>query len=145
MLFRHQVFHCLPHMWIVRTASLWHFEYCNYVGLIRQSLGLCRLNRQCVAMKTVMLVYYWQNTEMRLDIPLVYLTDIVRVQWVYLQLIVWVYATTHLLLKSNTLEQIFKMPPFSFWHCRFKGKLSDSFTSYNYIGNTKVSVSIKNT
>ena len=27
----------------------------------------------------------------------------------------------------------------------FKGKLSDSFTNYNYVGNTKVSVSIKNT
>ena len=26
-----------------------------------------------------------------------------------------------------------------------KGKLSDSFTNYNYVGNTKVSVSIKNT
>ena len=25
----------------------------------------------------------------------------------------------------------------------FKGKLSDSFTNYNYVGNTKVSVSIK--
>jgi len=24
-----------------------------------------------------------------------------------------------------------------------KGKLSDSFTNYNYVGNTKVSVSIK--
>ena len=27
----------------------------------------------------------------------------------------------------------------------FKGKLSDSFTNYNYVGNTKVSVSIKKT
>ena len=27
----------------------------------------------------------------------------------------------------------------------FKGKLSDSFTYYNYVGNTKVSVSIKKT
>jgi len=26
-----------------------------------------------------------------------------------------------------------------------KGKLSDSFTNYNYVGNTKVSVSIKKT
>jgi len=26
---------------------------------------------------------------------------------------------------------------------RIKGKLSDSFTNYNYVGNTKVSVSIK--
>ena len=26
---------------------------------------------------------------------------------------------------------------------KFKGKLSDSFTNYNYVGNTKVSVSIK--
>jgi len=29
--------------------------------------------------------------------------------------------------------------------CMFKGKLSDSFTNYNYVGNTKVSVSIKKT
>jgi len=28
---------------------------------------------------------------------------------------------------------------------KFKGKLSDSFTNYNYVGNTKVSVSIKKT
>jgi len=27
----------------------------------------------------------------------------------------------------------------------FKGKLSNSFTNYNYVGNTKVSVSIKKT
>jgi len=33
------------------------------------------------------------------------------------------------------------MLPFS----RLKGKLSDSFTNYNYVGNTKVSVSIKKT
>ena len=26
---------------------------------------------------------------------------------------------------------------------KFKGELSDSFTNYNYVGNTKVSVSIK--
>jgi len=40
------------------------------------------------------------------------------------------------------------------WYCgyfqykkfaKFKGKLSDSFTTYNYVGNTKVSVSIKKT
>ena len=30
-------------------------------------------------------------------------------------------------------------------HSVFKGKLSDSFTNYNYVGNTKVSVSIKKT
>ena len=29
--------------------------------------------------------------------------------------------------------------------CIFKGELSDSFTNYNYVGNTKVSVSIKKT
>ena len=28
---------------------------------------------------------------------------------------------------------------------QIKGELSDSFTNYNYVGNTKVSVSIKNT
>ena len=28
-------------------------------------------------------------------------------------------------------------------HWQLKGKLSDSFTNYNYVGNTKVSVSIK--
>jgi len=27
----------------------------------------------------------------------------------------------------------------------FKGEMSDSFTNYNYVGNTKVSVSIKKT
>ena len=27
----------------------------------------------------------------------------------------------------------------------FKGDMSDSFTNYNYVGNTKVSVSIKKT
>jgi len=30
-------------------------------------------------------------------------------------------------------------------HFKIKGKLSDSFTNYNYVGNTKVSVSIKKT
>jgi len=33
------------------------------------------------------------------------------------------------------------LEPFK-WHL-IKGKLSDSFTNYNYVGNTKVSVSIK--
>jgi len=33
-----------------------------------------------------------------------------------------------------------------FMNCiKVKGKLSDSFTNYNYVGNTKVSVSIKKT
>ena len=32
------------------------------------------------------------------------------------------------------------------WPCvLFKGYMSDSFTNYNYVGNTKVSVSIKKT
>ena len=30
-------------------------------------------------------------------------------------------------------------------HFIFKGNMSDSFTNYNYVGNTKVSVSIKKT
>ena len=31
------------------------------------------------------------------------------------------------------------------WNTLLKGKLSDSFTNNNYVGNTKVSVSIKKT
>jgi len=35
--------------------------------------------------------------------------------------------------------------PFKKYSSHFKGKLSDSFTNYNDVGNTKVSVSIKKT
>jgi len=34
---------------------------------------------------------------------------------------------------------------YNYGNAFIKGKLSDSFTNYNYVGNTKVSVSIKNT
>ena len=40
-----------------------------------------------------------------------------------------------------------KYPKFGFYYIfhMFKGEMSDSFTNYNFVGNTKVSVSIKKT